>query len=215
MIESMDTNEGQPAPTEPRTPVARHGKAIHRRIAAGCSALLAAAAMSVATDLPLLGAVSAEAGCRYSKAQPGTVGTGKAEKAVRCLINRKRGKKGLNALKAKASLAEAAGKHSKRMRNSNCFAHTCSGEPGLGSRLERAGYLPCGCSFGYAETIAWGRQASGTPRSIVMSWMDSSRHRQILLKRSYEHIGVGAVWGAPGDRSAKAGIYTVNVGFKN
>lgn len=177
-------------------------------------AFLAVLALLVPQGSGPFGAAGAHA-CANAKAKPRSVVATKAERAVICLINRKRQKKGLDKLVLKRQLAKAAGRHSKRMRNDNCFAHTCSGEPALGKRLEQAGYLPCGCSFGFAETIAWGRRSSGTPRAVVMSWMKSSQHREILLKRSYEHIGVGTAWGAPGNRSAKAGIYTADVGFKN
>lgn len=163
----------------------------------------------------VLGAEAAFAGCANSNADPRSVSTAKAERAVVCLVNRKRQKKGMDRLRSNKSLTRAAGSHSKVMRSKHCFSHTCSGEPALGDRLKNAGYLPCNCSFGYGETIAWGRKSNGSPRSIVMSWMKSSSHRQILLDRRYEHIGVGVAWGSPSSKSADAGLYTADLGFKN
>lgn len=47
----------------------------------------------------------------------------------------------------------------------------------------------CGRRFGVGENIAYGY---GTPRAVVRGWMSSDGHRRNILRRSYDHIGVGA-----------------------
>lgn len=100
------------------------------------------------------------------------------------------------------------------MQRTDCFDHVCPGEPALTGRYERADYLPCGCSWGAAENIAWGPGQKGSPRQIVRAWMNSSPHRANILNGTYEHVGVGVRWGSPRHRHSKAGTYTLDFGYR-
>jgi len=164
----------------------------------------------------LLGPVApAEArACKHKNGEPGEVSAREAERAVVCLINRKRANHGERKLKANGDLGHAAGKHSRYMKRHGCFSHQCRGEPDLGSRLRRSGYLAGGGSAGYGENIAWGGGGLGTPRNIVESWMRSSGHRANILDSDFEHIGIGVVWGSPSNPRADAGLYTADFGYR-
>lgn len=158
---------------------------------------------------------SAEArACKHKNGEPGEIGTREAERAVVCLINRKRANHGERKLEVNGDLGQAAGKHSRYMKRHGCFSHQCRGEPDLGSRLRRSGYLKRG-SAGYGENIAWGGGGLGTPRNIVESWMRSSGHRANILDRDFEHIGIGVVWGSPSNPRADAGLYTADFGYRD
>jgi hypothetical protein len=37
----------------------------------------------------------------------------------------------------------------------------------------------------------------------------------VLLDSRLEHLGVGLVWGSPGNRNARAATYTADFGFKS
>lgn len=156
---------------------------------------------------------AAAAACPGADKGPRNISNRTATKVVACLINEKRKKHGKGRLRLKSKLSRAARSHSKRMQKSNCFDHVCPGEAALVGRFERADYLPCRCSWGAAENIAWGSGRKGTPRKIVKAWMQSPPHRANILG-SYEHVGVGVRWGSPRHRGAKAGTYTLDFGYK-
>jgi uncharacterized protein YkwD len=100
------------------------------------------------------------------------------------------------------------------MEEHHCLSHQCSGEPSLGSRLRRTGYIRSSHrSFGYAENIGQGVKRWATPRRIVRAWMGSSSHRAAILSGSWDEFGVGFVKGTLQSPSGSGGIYTVDFGF--
>ncbi len=160
---------------------------------------------------------AAQAGKRCSGAQhsPKKLEVSRAQRLVICLVNKRRAAHGLKRVTYSKTVNSAAVAHTREMRKRNCFSHTCPGEPALPNRLDRADYLPCGCDWGAAEAIAWGRGSSkGSPAGTVRSWMRSSSHRSTLLGKGFEHIGVGFRRGGPYSNSKKLGTYTLDVGFK-
>lgn len=173
-------------------------------VSLGLAALALAAAASPAS-----------ARCQNQSADPRTVTHKTAAKATICLVNEKRRDHGLRRLTPQRELARAARGHTKAMQSKNCFDHVCPGEPSLNGRLERANYIPCGCSWGTGEAIAWGRGENGDPKSVVKAWMNSDYHRSLILTRSFEHIGVGVSWGSPSKQAARAGTYTLNFGYRD
>jgi uncharacterized protein YkwD len=154
------------------------------------------------------------AGCPGADSGPRKISSKRAAELVVCLVNNQRAKRGMSKFDHRRDLAAAARSHSKRMQKTDCFDHVCPGESPLVVRYEHSNYLPCGCSWGASENIAWGAGSEGSPREIVKSWMGSSDHRANILG-SYEHVGVGVRWGSPQDRSSRAGTYTLDFGFKH
>lgn len=139
-------------------------------------------------------------------------GSDAASKAVRCLINKRRNKHGLSALRPNGSLKKAAKRHTGKMVASGCFEHQCSGESDVVGRVTSAGYLPCGCSWQVGENIAWGKKGRSTPAAIVKGWMKSPPHRAIILTKGFDHVDVGVLPGKPGSRHARAATYTADFG---
>lgn len=154
------------------------------------------------------------AGCANANKLARTISTGQAEKAVRCLVNKKRARRGLRAVRNSKQLAKAAERHSRYMRDNRCFAHRCNGGPDLATRLERSGYLPCGCTYSYGEAISWSYGSSATPKRTVTAWMKSPSHKKILMHRKFREIGIGTVWGSPHGATDDAAIYTADLGFR-
>lgn len=153
------------------------------------------------------------AGCPGADQAPRKISSKQAGKVVVCLVNKKRRKHGLSKLHYSPELSRAARNHSKRMQKTDCFDHVCPGEAALTGRFQRVKYLPCSCSWGVAENIAWGPGSKGSPRRIVKAWMGSPMHRSNILG-SYEHAGAGVRWGSPNHRGSKAGTYTLDFGYK-
>lgn len=178
------------------------------------AATLTLTAVGGPSPLPAPESASAEVGCPGAGLGPRRISSRRATNLVVCLVNRARARRGLERLGHRDELSGAARRHSRRMQRTDCFDHVCPGEPALAGRYERADYIPCGCSWGAAENIAWGPGHKGSPRKIVRAWMHSSPHRANILNGSYEHVGVGVRWGSPQHRHSKAGTYTLDFGYR-
>ena len=153
--------------------------------------------------------------CKNADASGATLKRRLAAKAVRCLINKQRSKRGMRDLRPSEDLKKAAKGHSRKMLKSGCFDHQCAGERELVGRVVVAGYLPCGCTWTIGENIAWGERRFSTPSSIVKAWMASPGHRDIILTREFEQVDIGVARGKPGNARARAATYTADFGRRD
>jgi hypothetical protein len=113
---------------------------------------------------PLSGAANASPCKRFGEDMPRHLSPRHARMAVRCLLNRKRENHGLRRLGKSGRLKEAAQRHTHYMENHRCFAHECSGEPSVLSRLKKVNYIVGGLRrWLYGENIAYGGSHLGTP----------------------------------------------------
>jgi len=178
--------------------------------------LLAAAALTAALLLMLAGpgAAPASAACKNANKPAYKMPGKKARKATLCLVNKQRAKRGKRRLKQHKSQLKAAKKHTRRMIKKRCFSHHCPGEGDLVDRVQSANYLPCNCSWGIAENLAYGHGRKSSPKRVVKAWMKSSGHRKNVLNGKFEHIGIGIKTGSPAG-SKKAATYTTTFGFRN
>lgn len=165
---------------------------------------------------PLSGPAAAEAAqCPGASNSPRRLSAKRASQLVICLVNKERRKRGVGGLRRVDKLVRAASRHTEHMKRSDCFAHTCPGEPSLPGRLSKADYLPCNCNWEAGENIAWGAGSSkGSPRAVVKAWMKSGEHRARILDGSYKDIGVGFRHGSPFGGSQKQATYTLDFGAK-
>jgi uncharacterized protein YkwD len=179
-----------------------------RSIPIGVAALAAALSVFV---VDLGHPDSAYATCKGKSAEPESIPAARAEQAVFCLLNRQRAKRDFPRLGRHRRLDGPSREHSLYMVENRCFDHDCPGEPTLEDRIRR--YLSKdGRAWG--ENIAWGPGESGSPRSVVRSWMSSEGHRSNILSRQYEHIGVGVVWGNPEGGDYPSATYTTDFGAR-
>jgi uncharacterized protein YkwD len=139
------------------------------------------------------GATAALAGCPHATDRPHQTSLGKISKAMRCLINNKRAKRGRGRLKQSDRLQTAARGHTRTMLKKDCFEHRCSGEPPLGKRVKSTGYTKGAKAYFYAEDLGYHKSAKRTVRKL----MRSRYNRRNILNRDWKDIGVGAGWGAP------------------
>jgi hypothetical protein len=101
------------------------------------------------------------------------------------LANEARARAGAGKLQWDANLAEAAMKHCLRMAAEGPISHRYSGEPDLTTRAADAG-----AHFGLIEeNIAVGPY----PATIQQGWMESQGHRENMLSRSVDRVGIAVV----------------------
>lgn len=126
-------------------------------------------------------------------------GLAAAEEIVRH-TNAARSQAGLPALKASATLAEAARIHAEQMAAVQRAAHTISGAryPTLQDRINAVGYS----YMRIAENVAWNQR---TAEEAVRSWMSSRGHRANILHPGLTEIGAAMA------RSSRGEPYWVQV----
>ena len=184
-----------------------------RPVALAVVALLAALAFSASAAAP---AQAGTACGKWGGDEPSELTQRHARKAVHCLLNRQRAKRGIPRLGRSGRLQTAAQRHTDYMDKRGCFSHVCPGEASLDTRLRSVGYLKSGLSrWSYGENIAWGTHRMATPKAIVKSWMHSPGHRANILNRSFREVGVGYARGTPlNKRDRNGGIYTTDFGLR-
>ncbi|MDZ5619529.1 CAP domain-containing protein [Nocardioides bizhenqiangii] len=110
------------------------------------------------------------------------------------LTNNKRRARGCPVLRRNDALDRAAQTHTVKMAGrgrNGTLSHQLPGEPGVGTRLRRAGYD----WSGWGENVAAGQT---TARAVMRSWMNSRGHRRNILNCRFRHIGVGLAYARTG-----------------
>ncbi len=103
--------------------------------------------------------------------------------AVFAQVNQERAKAGLSALKLDSSLSRMALDKAKDMATNKYFDHT---SPTYGSPFDMM--KTYGISYTYAgENIAMGQRNA---QEVMKDWMNSPGHRQNILGKNYDTIGV-------------------------
>ena len=135
--------------------------------------IAAAAALAVLAVAPQ---GAAARGCANSTADPGEVSIAKLQRATLCILNRRRHRHGVGALRANARLTAASARHARDMARRNYFEH---GD--FVGRIRASGFLSGARSWMVGENIAWGTGRYARPAAIVRSWMNSPPHRHNIL----------------------------------
>ena len=150
------------------------------------------------------GLLAVPAGAAQADRCPGSLdapidqpGLARAADALVCLVNAERTDRGLKPLKADADLAQAARRHTNDMVQRSYFAHISPFGDSVGDRARAAGYGAPGDRWLVGENLAWGTGRRATPGWVVDAWLDSDKHRRIMLRPEYKEFGIGAVAGAP------------------
>jgi uncharacterized protein YkwD len=156
----------------------------------------------------------ASAACRGSGQAVGPASPSEAERAVLCLINKERHRRGRRAVNSNSKLADAASAHSRDMVASGRFSHTGSNGSSPNDRVRRSGYLRGTSNWGMGETIGYQTGSGASPRIIVAGWLNSPAHRSIMLDRRYRDVGIGVKRGTPGGGTKAGGTYTADFGYR-
>jgi uncharacterized protein YkwD len=150
--------------------------------------------------------------CPNVSAGPAQMTETQAQVSTICLINKRRTRFHLHAVRGDMQLSSAARAHSQSMGTMNFFSHFGDGTPE--TRAAATGYISGGGHWGIGEDLGWGAGGMGTPGYIVASWMASPVHRAVILTRRFRQIGVGVTDASPtGTDDGVAMIYTAVFGF--
>jgi len=181
--------------------------------------VIAAALATIALAVAILAGPSfsdarkVDGNCANAQLQPEDLTVDEAQDAVLCLLNKRRAAAGMGPLDHNNKLLAAANQHNSYMLKHACFAHQCSGEASMTTRIKSKGYLSGAMSWQIGENIAWGEEGLATPAAIVDAWMNSPGHRANILNPSYDEIGISAGGGRPGEaRHSNAATYTTDFG---
>jgi uncharacterized protein YkwD len=117
--------------------------------------------------------------------------------AMYCGINVVRRSKGLGPVRGSTPLNRSSLLKADAVRRCG-FSHTPCGMP-FARTFQRAGYLP---AQAFAENLAWGQGALGSPVHTLSLWLNSPPHRANLLARRWRDLGIaverGSIFGHAG-----------------
>jgi uncharacterized protein YkwD len=145
--------------------------------------VLAVTASFVLPQLPLGGdpePTGPTRGCDDARGAP-------EEGPTLCLLNAERRRRGLPPLRPNTALRRAARRHAEDMLERDYFAHDSPDGTDPHERIRSAGYRGARLT---GENLAKGEREAGAPSSIVDGWMHSRGHRQNILRRGFDEIGV-------------------------
>jgi uncharacterized protein YkwD len=166
---------------------------------------LAPAAAAVAAPSGLIAPASACPG----QSNPGAP-SAKQARAMRCMTNYARQRRGKPPLAGLPSLHRAARGKSGDILRCDQFDHEACGRE-FTYWFERVGYG--GRCTALGENIAWGTGSLGSVRSIFSAWIDSPGHRANILG-DFEEIGIGLrIGGLEGNTGAH--VWTQEFGSRS
>jgi uncharacterized protein YkwD len=133
-----------------------------------------------------------------------------ARRAMVCLHNEYRKRRGLARLRENRRLINAAGAHSRSMVHRRYFSHVEPGGVDLKSRLTRSRYLPAR-TWVVGENIAYRR---GSPLAVFVAWLHSPPHLANIVESRFREIGVGIAPGTPGILRRSGATFTADFARK-
>ncbi len=133
---------------------------------------------------------------KAAPSEPGVTASAE-ETALLELVNRERGKAGLEPLKFSARLTAVARDHSHDMATRNYFSHGGPDGDGPADRIRAAGlvYNNIGENI-YMEKFP---DLAGMPERAVKGWLASPRHRENMLSPVFRDSGIGVARSADGE----------------
>jgi uncharacterized protein YkwD len=162
-----------------------------------------------------LGLVASPAGATAGGAPPASA-LRPLEQAIRGEMNALRRQHGLVPLRHSAGLAAAAREHSNDMARRGYFGHNSSAGLSFSRRIAR--FYPIG-SHRYwlvGENLLWSSAELNATAALTL-WLDSPKHRAVMLTARWREVGVSAVHvsSAPGVYGGRdVTIVTVDFGMR-
>jgi uncharacterized protein YkwD len=158
-------------------------------------------------------AATAGGGCDGARSYVGKASKRVLLRATLCILNGERVRRHLRPLELNGRLSTAARGHSRAMVEQRFFSHTSLDGSSFVDRIRRSGYLEAARGWSVGENIAYGSGRLSTPRAIATAWMNSEGHRENILSRSYDSIGIGIASGTP--VGVDGGTYTTDFGRRD
>lgn len=141
------------------------------------------------------------------------VSTARARKALLCLVNAERAKRGLPAMRYSSKLSKVARVHAQDLVKYRFIGHTSPAHGTLLKRVKGSGWAAGRSRWTYGEIMGDGLNGGATPRRIVRAWMNRPIHSRAILHPRFTSMGVGAVKGRPRGRAAKSRTRTYVMTF--
>jgi uncharacterized protein YkwD len=167
------------------------------KVAGAALAGAALLALTLVVASPSSAPASRSAGCNGADAPAEQVSKKQFRKALLCLINQERAQRDIPKLVAREPLQETAQAHTSLLVQIDCLLqdwHQCPGEPDLETRMRRAGYFAGAERWQYAENTGCAKSAE----AMVANWLHSSFHRNNMLRRRFDDVGIGSADDPPG-----------------
>ena len=118
------------------------------------------------------------------------------KKALLCLHNFERRRRGLSQLRLNADLSAVALGHARDMVKRHYFAHVSPGRRDHMDRLAASAYAPpVGC-FTAGENLLVADGAA-TALQLLQAWLNSPEHRANIMHRGWRDFGLGIVGKSP------------------
>ena len=137
-----------------------------------------ALALTAALSLSLAAAPAASGACRNAGASPENATGRVMVRATLCVLNAKRARHDLGALRLNRRLSTAARRHSRAMVRERFFSHDSQNGATFVDRIRATGYLEGAQGWNLGENIAYGSGRRSTPRSIARA---QGEHPERLL----------------------------------
>jgi uncharacterized protein YkwD len=139
------------------------------------------------------------------------------EGAVIRELNRVRARQGLRPLRAAPSLRKAARAHSEAMLEYGFFGHDSLDGTDFGQRIRRH-YTDRGWTrWSVGEALLSSQTSHIDAREVVVAWLESPPHREIILSPAWRDAGIGVLYApsAPREyRGAEAIVVTADFGLR-
>lgn len=162
---------------------------------AAIATLIASALLATAAAPP------AHAGCYGERSKS----RAKAARAIMCLVNQERARRGISTLRYSSRLSKVARRHAKHMVRYSFTGHVSPRSGSLITRVKRARAVNRKRRFWVGENLGWG----GSAGAINRAWMNSSIHRKATLYRKFRRVGIGVVRGLPNGSRRRSLTYVV------
>ena len=135
--------------------------------------------------------------------------------AMLCVLAAERGARGLAPVRESRLLTLAAQRHADDMVARHYFSHVTPGASTLAERVRATGYLRGWPSWQLGEAIAWAQEPLDTADELVHAWLNSPRHRAILLDRSFREIGIGVALALSGQAGGDGATAVLDFGTRS
>jgi uncharacterized protein YkwD len=158
-------------------------------------ARLIATTTAAPTARPVTTSASCPARAGYASSGTGHFVATSLERRAFDLVNRERASRGEEPLAWDDELARMARQHSDNMARENFFSHTDATGRNTAARAAACGV--CGWRA-LGENIAYNQGYDDPVAFAVERWMESSKHRDNILRATYTHAGIGITKTADG-----------------
>ena len=138
------------------------------------------------------------------------------DSATLCLVNQVRSAHGLDPLHANRELRKVAASQVTTMVSRDYFSDDRpTGQTPL-SLVAITRYPAHAAEFAVGENIAWGTGSFTTPAHIVIEWMASPPHRELILSTQYRDAGVAVIPAIPAvlDAGHRGATYAIEFGMR-